>query len=86
MNKRTKHKFYWAKANEFKTFARMKEWAYFHLKNGDSIRAEEVDEDGVITKIYRIERADRKVNIIKVRDFEKEAYEKAKENLLSLFD
>lgn len=83
---RKKRKFYWAKSSEFKDFAKMKEWAYFHLKEGDSIRAEEVDEDGVITKIYRIERNERRINIIKVRDFEKEAYEKAKENLLSLFD
>ena len=83
---RKKRKFYYAKSIAFKDFAQIKEWAYFHLKKGDSIRAEEVDEDCVITKIYRIERTERRINIIKIHDFEKEAREKAKENLLSLFD
>lgn len=83
-NKRTKLKFYWIKNREFPTFEKMKEYAFFHMKNGENINAEEINEDGEICKKYLIIRTERRVIIKTVKDYEKEQIENAKKLQMTL--
>lgn len=62
----------------------MKEYCYFHMKKGESNRAEEVTEDGEITKTYNIIRTERRVLINTVKNYEKEQIENTKKLQLSL--
>lgn len=84
MHKRTKRKFYWIKNRELPTYGKMKEYAFFHMKNGESINAEEINEDGEFCKKYLIIRTERRVIIKKVKDYEKEQIENYKKLQTSL--
>lgn len=85
MKRQRKTKFYWIKNHEFPTFGKMKEYAFFHMKNGESINAEEINEDGEICKKYLIIRTERRVIIKTVKDYEKEQIEYQKRLQLQLW-
>lgn len=82
MKKRT---FYWIKNREFPTFAKAKEWCYFHMERGDFKNMEEVTEDGEITKKYIITRTERRVIICKIKDYLEEKKKEFELKQLKLF-
>lgn len=63
----------------------MKEYAYFHMKKGESTRVDMVNEDGEIEKIYLVERTDRRVIIKTVKDYKKEQIENENKKQLNLW-
>lgn len=85
MERRKKKIFYWIKNREFKTYGKMKEYAFFHMYKGESERADMINEDGEIEKIYLIERTDRRVIIKTVKDYKKERIEKENQKQLKLW-
>lgn len=85
MERRKKRIFYWIKNREFKTYEKMKEYAFFHMYKGDSERADAINEDGEIEKIYLIERTDRRVIIKTVKDYKKEQIEKENQKQLKIW-
>lgn len=85
MGRRSKRTFYWIKNREFKTYGKMKEYAFFHIKKGESTRVDMVNEDGEIEKIYLVERTDRRVIIKTVKDYKKEQIENETKKQLSLW-
>jgi hypothetical protein len=85
MERRKKRTFYWMKNKEFKTYGKMKEYAFFHMYKGESERADMIDEDGEIKKIYLIERTDRRVIIKTVKDYKKEQIENENKKQLKLW-
>lgn len=85
MERRKKKTFYWIRNREFKTYEKMKEYAFFHMYKGEAERADVVNEDGEIEKIYLIERTDRRVIIKTVKDYKKEQIEKENQNQLKLW-
>lgn len=85
-SKKKKKKFYWIKSREFPTFEKMKEYCFFHMKNGESTNAEEINEDGEICKEYLIIRTERRVIIKKIKDYEKEQIEYQKKLQLQLWN
>lgn len=82
---RRKKKIFWIKNKEFKTYWEMKEYAFFHMYKGDSERADVINEDGEIEKIYLIERTDRRVIIKTVKDYKKEQIENENKKQLKLW-
>ncbi len=85
MERRKKQKFYWIKNKEFKTYEKMKEYTFFHMKKGESTRVDMVNEDGEIEKIYLVERTDRRVIIKTVKDYKKEQIENENKKQLNLW-
>lgn len=85
MERRKKQKFYWINNKEFKTYGKMKEHTFFHMKKGESTRVDMVNEDGEIEKIYLVERTDRRVIIKTVKDYKKEQIENENKKQLSLW-
>lgn len=85
MERRSKQKFYWIKNREFKTYEKMKEYAFFHMKKGESTRVDMVNEDGEIEKTYLIIRTERRVIIKTVRDYKKEQMERENKKQMDLW-
>lgn len=85
MERRSKRIFYWIKNREFKTYGKMKEYVFFHIKKGESTQVEIVNEDGEIEKIYLAERTNRRVIIKTVKDYKKEQIENENKKQLSLW-
>lgn len=85
MKERRKQKFYWISNKEFKTYERMKEYAFFHMKKGESTQVDMVNEDGEIEKIYLVIRTNRRVIIKTVKDYKKEQIEKETQKQLKLW-
>lgn len=85
MKRRRKKIFYWIKNKEFKTYEKMKEYAFFHMYKGESERADMINEDGEIEKIYLVERTDRRVIIKTVKDYKKEQIENENKKQLRLW-
>lgn len=84
--KSKKKKYYTVLGHEFENTTEAKTWCIFNMKNNSETTMYEFTEDGEVTKVYNVSKRNWKVFIKKTKDYEKEAYEKAKENLLSLFD
>lgn len=85
MERRKKKIFYWIKNREFKTYEKMKEYAFFHMHKGESEKADVINEDGEIEKIYLIERTGRRVIIKTVKDYKKEQIKNENKKQLSLW-
>ena len=85
MERRNKRKFYWIKNREFKTYEKMKEYIFFHMKKGESTLVDMVNEDGEIEKIYLVERTNRRVIIRTVKDYKKEQIENENKKQLNLW-
>lgn len=85
MERRSKQKFYWIKNREFKTCGKMKEYIFFHMKKGESTRADMVNEDGEIEKTYLVERTEKRVIIKTVRDYKKEQIERENKKQMNLW-
>lgn len=85
MERRRKLKFYWINNEEFETYGKMKEYAFFHMKKNESTRVDMVNEDGEIEKIYLVERTERRVIIKTVKDYKKKQIEYENKKQLSLW-